>query len=150
MKLRIIAAFALASASLANAQEVDPANATPISGDWSYSQISGGTQASFLTAGGAPQIDIRCLRASRQVVFSKPATGAVPFLNVWTSSLTRDLPASYEPAVRRLVARVSVTDPLLDALVYSRARIAFTVRGSPQLVLPNFPEVTRVVEDCRA
>lgn len=162
MTPKFLAALALIAASPLRAQEsaqdaapaatpsVDPQIATPISGDWTYSSVAGGTQATFSSAGGQPQLSIICTRASRQVTFSKPATGIVPFLNVWTSSLSRDVPASYDPATHRITARVPDSDPLLDALVFSRARIAFTVRGSPQLVLPNFAEVTRVIEDCRA
>jgi hypothetical protein len=39
---------------------------------------------------------------------------------------------------------------LLDALALSRARIAIGVPGAAPLVLPSAPEVTRIVEDCRA
>jgi len=41
-------------------------------------------------------------------------------------------------------------DGLLDAMSFSRGRIAVTVSGTPMLVVPAWPEVARVVEDCRA
>ena len=40
-------------------------------------------------------------------------------------------------------------DPLLDAMAFSKGRFALEVAGLPTLYVPSYPEVTRVIEDCR-
>ena len=85
----------------------------------------------------------------RQVTLSKPATGAAPFISVWTTTQTRNLPSSYDPATRRLSATVPAFDPFLDAIAFSRGRVEFSVSGQPALVIPSWAEPARVIEDCR-
>lgn len=46
-------------------------------------------------------------------------------------------------------ATLSARDPLLDAMAYSRGRFAVQVPGLAPLYLPSWPEVSRVIEDCR-
>jgi len=72
------------------------------------------------------------------------------FLNIWTSSAARSVPASFDPATKRITIQLSAYDPLLDALAFSRGRFAIVASGTPALVLPAWPEIARVVEDCRA
>ena len=48
-----------------------------------------------------------------------------------------------------IFARVPARDPLLDAMAFSKARFAVEVPGSPALYVPSYPEVTKVIEDCR-
>jgi hypothetical protein len=84
------------------------------------------------------------------VNIAKPATSAAPSLNVWTSSLTRIVASSFNPATRRLTIDLAAADPLLDSIVSSRGRIGFTVTGQPSLVVPAWAEAARVIEDCRA
>ena len=40
-------------------------------------------------------------------------------------------------------------DPLLDQMAFSKGRFAVEVAGRTPLYLPSWPEVTRVIEDCR-
>jgi hypothetical protein len=154
MKLAVAAAFAALSASSLSAQTANPpaapdfTYAIPLAGSWKYA--AGGGEATFLNTSAMPQLTIRCDRAARRVSISKPATVAVPFLNVWTSSAARAVPASFDPATRRVTIQLAAYDALLDALALSRGRIAVYVTGSPALVLPAWPEVARVIEDCRA
>ena len=79
----------------------------------------------------------------------KPASGAAPFLNVWTTAQSRNLPASFNPSTGLLSADLSAWDPLLDAIAFSRGRVGIGVSGQPALVLPSWAEVARVIEDCR-
>jgi len=152
MQLKPFAALALIAASSVHAQTAPVgtyAYATPIAGSWSYRPIAGGSEAVFANSAAQTQLTIRCTRATRRVSISKPATGAAPFLFVWTSSNSRNLPASFQPASAQLVAELTVMDPLLDSITFSRGRFAISASGSPPLVLPAWPELTRVVEDCR-
>ena len=155
MRRLIAAASALISASSLSAQTAPPAAvdftyAMPLAGSWSYAAVTGGSEATFRNASALPQLVIRCTRATRRVSLSKPAATAVPSLGVWTSSASRSLPASFDPATARLTAQVAAYDPLLDALAFSRGRIAVSVGAGPPLVLPAWPEIARVVEDCRS
>ena len=151
MQFRIAAALALTAASALDAQTVpDLSTATPIAGDWTYVATSDGSEARFADASTNPQIILRCTRSTRQVAIAKPATAAAPFMNVWTSSVTRSVPASFTAAAGQLAFSLSNYDPLLDAIATSRVHIGFSVGTQPALVVPAWPEIARVVEDCRA
>jgi len=162
MRLAIAAAFALATAPSLHAQAVtapppsplpppvDYSTAMPIDGSWSWSPVAGGSAATFVNAAGMPQLTISCALPLRQITFSKPASGAAPFLSVWTSAQTRNLPASYKPATGRIEATVGAYDPLLDAIAFSRGRAGFSIAGQPPLIVPSWAEAARVIEDCRA
>jgi hypothetical protein len=153
MKSAIAAALALAAAASVHAQAVpavpDLSYATPLEGSWRYAATVGGSEAIFSNASGAPQLWVGCIRATRRVTIAKPASAAAPFLNVWTSSLTRSAPSSFNPATGRLTIDLPALDGLLDALATSRGRIGFSVGADPALVLPPWPEAARVIEDCR-
>ena len=156
MKFTIAAALALTETASLQAQTAAPAPtidfsiATPPPGNWTYAPTADGSEASFLDANARPQLFVRCTRASRQVTIAKPATAAAPFINIWTSSQTRNLPASYNPAIYRLGASLTAYDPLLDAIAFSRGRFAVSVSGATALIVPAWEEPARVIEDCRA
>jgi len=148
MRLRIAAALALLVASSGEAQDLG--TAVPIAGSWSYAPAADGSEAVFANATGSPQLWLHCTRATRRITISRPATAAAPLLNVWTSSLVKSLPSSFNPATGRLTIDLSNYDPLLDAMVSSRGRVAFTVGTQSPLVVAPWAELARVVEDCRA
>ena len=158
MRLSIAAALALVAESSLSAQTAVPdfSAATPIAGSWTYAATTDGSEATFANPSALPQLTIRCVRATRRVTIAKPATGAAPFMYVWTSSAVRSVPASFNPMTNRISIDVTSNDPLLDALVFSRGRIGVIVAQSAgaaapsvQLVVPSWPEIARVVEDCR-
>ncbi len=157
MRVPIAAAFALIVAPSLEAQTAVPApavaqdlsTATPVAGSWVYAQTAVGSEASFVNASALPQLTIRCTRATRRVTVARPASGAAPFLNVWTSAQTRNLAASFNPATQQISADVAPFDPLLDAMAFSRGRFGVSVSGAPALVVPAWAEVARVIEDCR-
>jgi hypothetical protein len=147
MQLRIAAALALFVACSAGAQDLS--TAIPVAGSWSYAPASDGSEAVFTNASGSPQLWLHCTRATRRVVISRPATAAAPLVNVWTSSQTRSVASSFNPATGRVTIELAAFDSLLDAMVSSRGRIAFTVGTQPPLVVPPWAEPARVIEDCR-
>ena len=155
MRFLITAALALTAATSVHAQTaavpptVDYSTARPLDGNWTYTPVTGGSEATFANAAGQPQLTISCARAVRQVTLSKPATGAAPFISVWTTAETRNLPSSYNPATGRLSAVLPAFDPFLDAIAFSRGRVEFGVSGQPALVVPSWAEPARVIEDCR-
>ena len=148
MNFRFAAALALLAPSSLNAEDIS--TATPLAGSWSYAPASDGTEATFADASGSPQLFVHCTRASRRIAISKPAGAAAPAISVWTSSLQRSVPAGFNPATGRLTIDLATHDPLLDAIVFSRGRVGFTLGTQPPLVVPPWAELARVIEDCRA
>ena len=151
MRIAIAAALALLAPAALLAQTIpDLSTATPIGGSWSYAATSDGSEASFSNGSGAVQLTVHCTRATRRVSIAKAASAAAPMLNVWTSSLTRSVPSSFNPGTGRLTIELATYDPLLDAIATSRGRVGFSVGNEPALVVPAWAEAARVIEDCRA
>ena len=158
MKPHLAAAWVLASAAPLfrplYAQPVatptpDFTYAVPIAGTWTFAPTADGSEATFRTATSTPQLTVRCSRTTRRVSIAKPGNRAVPFLALWTDSMARSVPASFDPATARVTILLATTDPLLDALAFGRGRIAIQGSGQPALVVPAWPEIARVIEDCR-
>jgi hypothetical protein len=151
MRMALCAALALTAGSSLHAQALsDLATATPLTGTWSYAAIAGGSEAKFSNTSGFPQLWVQCTRATRRVSIARPAGAAAPFVSVWTSSQTRSVPSAFNPATGRLTIELAAFDPLLDAIASSRGRVGFTIGAQPPLVVPPWPEASRVIEDCRA
>ena len=148
MRLPIAGALALVVALPAEAQDLS--TTAPIAGSWSYAPASDGSEAVFANAAGSPQLWVHCSRATRRVTISKAETAATPTMNVWTSSLSRIVASSFNPATGRLTIDLPNYDPLLDAIASSRGRVGFSAGSQPPLVVPPWAEVARVIEDCRA
>ena len=150
MRRSIAAALALIAASSSAAQTtIDLSTATPVAGTWTYAATSDGSEAVFSNATSA-QLWVHCTKETRGVSIAKAATAAAPFLSVWTSSMTKDVPSSFNPATGRLSIEFGNYDPLLDAISSSRGRIGFTAGTEPPLVVPAWAEAAHVIEDCRA
>lgn len=146
--------IALALAQAATAAPADPATdfkiAPPIAGSWSYIAHGDGSEARFTGASGQVQLALRCARNVRRVTISRPASAPAPSLLVWTSSASRTLPApGFDAVAGRLNVQLGAFDSLFDAMVFSRGRIAVGAGTAPALVVPPWPEIARVVEDCR-
>jgi len=61
-------------------------------------------------------------------------------------------PLSSDPAASKpgwIALRLQPRDPLLDQIAFSRGRFTIEVAGQPPLYLPSWPEISRVIEDCR-
>lgn len=154
MDLAIVAALALpaaASPTSAGAPlSTDLSYAMPIAGDWNYVLDSGGSQATFSTGSGQPQLTIRCTRSTRRIAIIKQAAAPSPSVWIWTSSQTQSLPATYDASAARVSAELSANDPLLDAIASSRGRVGIGAGGTAPLIVPPWAEIARVIEDCRS
>jgi hypothetical protein len=132
---------ALAQAPLVN---VDAYRGRPLApGAWTLRLAAGSSEANYGES-GRPALTLRCDLVSRRVRLSLPDHPAGP-ITIITSSLTRTLAAPGE---------VTVYDPLLDAIAFSRGRFVVTsptssAAVSDVLVIPAWPEAARIVEDCR-
>jgi hypothetical protein len=153
MRLSIAAALALAAAASLSAQTApaipDLSTATPVGGNWAWAQTADGSEATFTDAYSRAQLTVHCTRLTRRVSIAKAASAAAPFLGIWTSTQTRNLPASFNPATGKLSVELAAFDPLLDAIAASRGRIGASVSGSAPLVVPPWAEIGRAIEDCR-
>ncbi len=131
------------------------ARVTP--GVWSYQPVPGGSTARFIDAAGIARFTLECSKATRRVTIARTSAVAAPSIFLWSSDASRTLFTRFEPNSKRLVAELAARDPLLDAMAFSRGRIAVTVGGvaggagggAGALVMPAWPEAARTIEDCR-
>ena len=116
-------------------------------GDWNWAMEGGQSVARF--ASGA--LVLRCDRSAGAVILQRGGTaqdGAT--IAIATSSVTRQLAATAQAGPPPLLAAsLAPRDNLLDAMAFSRGRFAVEVAGLPALYVPSWPEISRVVEDCR-
>ena len=110
-------------------------------GGWTYRQ--GGSAAFGLP--GSPSLVITC--AGSRIRIERPGAASGSLLTVRTSTEARNLPATL--AGGGLVAELAASDPLLDALAFSRGRFSVEAPGTTRLIIPAWPEAARVVEECR-
>lgn len=85
-----------------------------------------------------------------KVLFSRTGTPAKRYLamTIRTETTQRTLTAE-RLGTQMIMAGVSASDPLLDAMALSKGRFAVEVEGEATLILPSHAEVSRVIEDCR-
>jgi hypothetical protein len=100
---------------------------------------------------GGNTLVLSCDRAAGMITLMRPGTaqGQVP-MSVITSTTTRPvsgLAIATQPPV--IAASFTARDGLLDAMAFSRGRFAVETAGLPTLYVPSWPEVSRVIEDCR-
>ena len=119
-------------------------------GDWYYVRTATGSAARF----GAPQSEgqfaLLCTPASRSIALVRYGAfaGDTP-MTVRTETATRTLAAARAGDEGGMRAVLAARDPLLDAMAFSKGRFAIEAAGASTLYLPSWPEVTRVIEDCR-
>ncbi|HEY6868243.1 MAG TPA: hypothetical protein VI199_00680 [Novosphingobium sp.] len=124
------------------------ASQTP--GAWRWGMTGGRSTASYAVPGRPPVATLACDLANRTTILwtSSAVAGPVPLV-VTTTSLRRVLTASPVPT-GGAAARLAAVDPLLDAMAFSRGRFMLESGGSAPLYLPAWPELSRVIEDCRS
>lgn len=115
-------------------------------GDWRYV----GGVARFGVPGSEPLLTLTCDHAAGVVEISRPGSVPASSMLVRTETQERSIAAMPAPGgPPNIVARIPARDPLLDAMAFSKGRFAIEVSGLPGLYVPSWPEVTRVIEDCR-
>jgi hypothetical protein len=136
--MRFIAALMLAAAPAVAQQSpltFDSGKALPLaSGQWSHFATADGSIAMYGT-----QIQLRCDKSTRTVTIARP-NAAPAALTIATDTLTRTLPPS---------GRLLASDPLLDAIAFSRGRFIVSGGTGPTIAVPSWPEAARSIEDCR-
>ena len=120
-------------------------------GDWYYQPTPTGGAARF----GLPQSEARfsmvCDRTTRTIALIRSGSSPVAVqMRIRTELGDRVLGAvpSGGP-LPTLTASLTAHDPFLEAIAFSKGRFAVEVQGIDTLYLPAWPEVSRVIEDCR-
>lgn len=118
-------------------------------GDWVYRQDERGSIALFGPAGANALITLRCDRTRQRMYLARAGEGAGSTV-VRTSSTLKEFVGTPTGGVPPYIAtEIMPRDPILDAMIFSRGRIAIVVAGQTPLAIPSWPEIGRVVEDCR-
>ena len=119
-------------------------------GVWRYAQDARGSVAMYGRVNADAVVVLRCDKRGVRVFLSVPGS-ASGTMTVRTSSTTRSVPIGATGGTPPyLAAALTPTDPLLDALAFSRGRFALVLVGKQPLIVPAWSEVGRLVEDCRA
>jgi hypothetical protein len=125
----------------------------PTPGDWVYRADSRGAVAMFGVSGADANFLIRCDRTRSRIYLSRP--GAFPSGETGrmtiraTTGLQTYAVANTGGTPAYISAELMTRDPHLDAMAFSRGKFLVTVKGAEDLVIPSWPELARVVEDCR-
>ena len=120
-------------------------------GTWTYRADPAAPLTEFGSMPGQSLFSLRCERAAGMIRLRRAGAspGPVP-LTITTTSASRSFtvaPEQAEPPALSLA--IPTRDPILDAMAFSRGRFMIEAPGLPTLYLPAWPEVARVVEDCR-
>ncbi|WP_421991055.1 hypothetical protein [Qipengyuania sp.] len=120
-------------------------------GSWTYRTAVNGGLARFGDSSGQAQFSIGCERDAGRILLTRAGQGPrQAVMTIRTETAERTLPA--RPAgggSPQVVATLSATDPLLDAMALTRGRFAVEISGLSTLYLPPWAEVTRAIEACR-
>jgi hypothetical protein len=120
-------------------------------GTWTWGMAGTKSVARFGPPGAAPLLSLTCEKAAGEVHLARAGTASVPVaMAITTTTGTRQLASEPAASLPGWVAtRIKLRDSVLDAMAFSRGRFAVDVAGLPTLYLPSWPEVSRVIEDCR-
>ncbi len=123
-------------------------------GDWVYRRDSRGSVALFGPTGADARFIVRCDSGARRIYLSR--AGAFPdsdngMMTIRASTAMKSFTVKNNGDTPPYVAvELPVREPQLDAMAYSRGRFLVSIKGRDDLVIPSWPEIARVIEDCRA
>jgi hypothetical protein len=119
-------------------------------GAWTYARDDRGSVAQYTAKDKAALVILRCDKGRSRIYLVRAATTAGT-ITVRTSSVSKTLPAHItgtKPTYA--VTDLVFADPILDAMAFSRGRIAVELPDTQNIAIPVWSEIGRVVEDCRA
>lgn len=122
-------------------------------GDWVYRRDDRGSLALFGTPRADARFMLRCDARARRIYLSRQGTLAEGDSAVMTLRATSGVKSF---TVRNtgdtppyVAVALAANERQLDAIAYSRGRFLVSIKGSNDLVIPSWPEIARVIEDCR-
>ncbi|MBV2149384.1 hypothetical protein KRZ98_14000 [Sphingobium sp. AS12] len=118
-------------------------------GDWRWQSDAAMSIALFGPTPADTRLTIRCDRVARRVSIIRTGAGQGT-MKIRTSYGATNWPttASNAPTPQTIAVRAAA-DTALDQIAYSRGEFAVEVAGLEPLIVPAWPEVSRVIEDCR-
>lgn len=126
-------------------------DAAQTAGTWRWGLVDSRSTASFVGTAGEALATLACDRINARVLVARRGDGVAPIpMSLTTTFGTR--PLSSDPLrspAGWVVAQLQTGDPVLDSIAFSRGRFALEVAGQETLYLPSWPEISRVIEDCR-
>lgn len=118
-------------------------------GTWTWAREGTQSVARFGLTPTATELAFAC--AAGQVTLMRagtaPASVAMTIVTTNGNRTVNSAPVAGPPPM--LLAPFAGRDPLLDMIAISRGRFAVEVPGLATLFVPSWPEISRVVEDCR-
>jgi hypothetical protein len=118
-------------------------------GDWIYRQDDRGSIALFGVPNADAVVTIRCDKARQRIYLARAGSGAGNIAIRSSSTLKEFAGLPTGGALPFIATEITPRDPILDAMIFSRGRIAIEVTGQMPLAIPSWAEIGRVVEDCR-
>lgn len=119
-------------------------------GTWFYTAEATETLATFGDSRTAPMLVLRCDLATRRVGLGRTATASGQVsMRIRTETADRTVTGTALTSRNLIIHEFAANDNFLDALAFSRGRFALETGGLPTLYPPVYPEITRVIEDCR-
>ena len=118
-------------------------------GDWVYRQDERGSIALFGPTGADALVTLRCDRTRQRIYLSRAGSASGTIVIRSSSTMKEFAGTPTGGALPYIAAEIAPRDPILDAMIFSRGRIALEVTGQTPLAIPSWAEIGRVVEDCR-
>jgi hypothetical protein len=118
-------------------------------GTWMWRTDPRGAVALYGPVGTDAALVVRCDRAAQRFYVSRPATaGSQMTLRATTGAKAYVArPTGATPGY--VAAELTTRDPQLDALAFSRGRFMIQLDGAADVIVPAWPELARVIEECR-
>jgi hypothetical protein len=122
-------------------------------GDWVYRSDDRGSVALFGPAGRDAIVTLRCDRSRARLYFSRADDAGTRGgnMSIRASSALKQFSAqSVGGTPAYIAAEIAPGDSFLDAMIYTRGRIAVEAAGQQSIAIPVWSEIAKVVEDCRS
>jgi hypothetical protein len=123
-------------------------------GDWAYRRDDRGSVAMFGVVGADADFLIRCVTATKRIYLSRSGAfpdGVTGQMTIRASTGLKSYGITNNGDTPPYVsAFLTPDDAHLDAIAFSRGRFLVAVKGAADLIIPAWPEITHVIEDCRA
>jgi hypothetical protein len=118
-------------------------------GDWVYRQDERGSIALFGQPNADAVVTLRCDKARQRIYLARAGSGSGSIVIRSSSTMKQFAGSPTGGALPFIATEILPRDPILDAMIFSRGRIALEVTGQMPLAMPSWAEIGRVVEDCR-
>ncbi|MEP6786002.1 MAG: hypothetical protein ABI898_09720 [Sphingomonadales bacterium] len=118
-------------------------------GIWTYRSDPRVSGTRFGVTPESASLAVQCDLSTRTITVMATRTGAATggAMTLRATSMVKAF--AVEGTGSYAVARLTARDPILDALAFSRGRFGVAIDGVER-AYPAWPELTRVIEDCRA